>query len=138
GFMDEINRHEGLEVVAMKTANYLRTDAIRVTDKLLRQGITFDAIFAQSDSMAVGALLVLKKAGIDPESIVIVGIDYISDSRQAIRKGEQAGSFRYPTCGKEGAIYAMKILRGEQVPKSLIVPSILITRENVEAIEPVF
>lgn len=138
GFMDEISRHAGLEVVAMKSANYLRTDAVRVTDELLRQGVKFDAIFAQSDSMAVGALIVLKKAGIDPGSIVIVGIDYINDSRQAIRKGEQAGSFRYPTCGKEGATYAMKILHGEKAPKELIVPSLLVTPENVEKIEPVF
>lgn len=138
GFMSEIARHDGLEVVAVKTANYLRNDAIRVTEEVVRQGIQFDAIYAQSDSMAIGARMVLKKAGIAPETIVIVGIDYISEARQAIKEGEQDGSFVYPTCGKEGARYAWKILQGEKAPGVVVVPSLLVTRENVDEIEPVF
>ncbi len=138
GFLTEIARYDGLEVVAVKTANYLRNDAVRATEEVVEQGIEFDAIYAQSDSMAIGARLVLKKAGIAPETIVIVGIDYISQARQAIREGEQDGSFVYPTCGKEGGRYALKILQGEEVPGEVVVPSLLVTRENVDEIEPVF
>lgn len=138
GFLAEVARHEGLEVVAMKTANYLRNDAIRVTEEVIAQGIAFDAIYAQSDSMAIGARLALKKFGIAAKEVVIVGIDYISKGRQAIRAGEQDGSFVYPTCAREGVRYAMKILQGEKVPKDVIVSSLLVTRENVDEIEPVF
>lgn len=137
GFLAEIARYDGLEVVAVKTGNYLRNDAIRATEEALAEGITFDAIYAQSDSMAIGARMVLKKSGIAPETMVIVGIDYISQARKALREGEQDGSFVYPTCGKEGARFAMKILQGDKVPREVIVPSQLVTQENVEDIEPI-
>jgi len=138
GFVAEIAHYDGLEIVAVKTANYLRNDAIRAIEEAIAEGITFDALYAQSDSMAIGARMALEKAGIAPETIVIVGIDYINQARQAIREGEQNGSFIYPTCGKEGARYALKILQGEKVPRELVVPSLLITRDNVDAIEPIF
>jgi len=137
-FLEEIGKHKGIEIVAIKTANYLRADAIKAIEEVLSEGIEFDAIYAQSDSMASGARLALKKAGIDPGSIVIVGIDYISEAREAIRKGEQLATFTYPTGGKEGAEFVVKILRGEKVPKEYVIPSIMVTRENVEAVEPIF
>ncbi len=122
----------------MKVANSLRADAIKMTEEALREGLEFDAIYAQSDSMASGALLALKKAGRDPGKIIIVGIDYIKEARDAIRKGEQDASFTYPTGGKEGAEWTMKILQGTDVPKEYIIESTTITKDNVDAIEPIF
>ena len=137
-FLDEIKKHDGLEIVAIKTANYLRPDAIKATELFLHEGRGFDAIFAQSDSMATGAILALKKAGIDPADIVITGIDYIQEARKAIKKGEQQATFLYPTCGAEGARSVLKIIRGEKVPREVIVPSRLITQDNVDTVEPIF
>ncbi|NQV47284.1 MAG: LacI family transcriptional regulator, partial [Rhodospirillaceae bacterium] len=88
--------------------------------------------------MAVGARLALKRAGIDPASIPTVGIDYISEARDAIRKGVQSATFIYPTVAREGIEYAMKILAGEKVPKEILVQSQIITRDNVEQIAPIF
>jgi ribose transport system substrate-binding protein len=88
--------------------------------------------------MAAGARLALKAAEIHPGSIPIVGIDYIPEARDAILSGEQTASFTYPTCGAKGAEIAVRILRGETVPRLIEVPSIQVTRENAEHIEPVF
>lgn len=137
-FFEEIKKHKGIEIVAMKVANSLRADAIKMTEEALREGLEFDAIYAQSDSMASGARFALKKAGIDPRNIVIVGIDYISEAREAIRKGEQHASFTYPTGGKEGAEFVLKILKGEKVPKEFVIESVPVTKDNVEEVEPIF
>lgn len=137
-FLKEIKKHRRIEIAAIKTANYLRGDAIKAIEEVIAGGIEFDAIYAQSDSMANGACLALKKAGIDPKDILIVGIDYISEAREAIRKGEQDATFTYPTCGKEGAQAAVKILKGEKVPKEKVVESIMVTKDNVDEIEPIF
>ena len=107
-------------------------------DELLNEGVVFDAIYAQSDSMATGIRLALKKHGINPKSLPIVGIDYISEAREAIRSGEQDATFTYPTSGPEAEVYILKILKGEQTPKYVDIPSQMITRENVEQIAPVF
>ncbi|MFA7097436.1 MAG: substrate-binding domain-containing protein [Gammaproteobacteria bacterium] len=138
GFHDEIAKHPGIEIVFEKPANYLRADAIQVMEEALSKGIAFDAIFSQSDSMADGARRALKKAGIDPKKILIVGIDYIAEARRAILAGEEHATFTYPTCGAEGAQAALKILNNEPVLKIQMVESIMVTRDNVESVEPIF
>jgi ribose transport system substrate-binding protein len=127
-----------MKIVADKTGNYLRADAIRAMEEVIAQGIEFDAIYAHSDSMASGARLALRKAGIDPRRIHIVGIDYIKEAHDAILSGEQDASFTYPTCGKEGAEAILKILKGEKVPKEVIIQSDLVTRQNVDRLKPIF
>lgn len=137
-FFEEMRHYPDIEIVGMKVANSLRADAIRMTEQALQEGLEFDAIYAQSDSMASGARLALKKNGIDPKTVIIVGIDYIAEAREAIRAGEQDASFTYPTGGKEGAEFAVKILQGETVPREYILESIMVTKENVENVDPIF
>lgn len=138
GFLSEIKKHPGIKIVGVKPANYLRSEAIKAIEQVLDEGIEFDAIYAQSDSMAAGARLALSTAGIDPKTILIVGIDYIPEARKAIRDGQQAATFTYPTAGKEGAEAALKILAGKTVAKSIEVPSQMVTKENVENVDTVF
>lgn len=137
-FLDEIAKYPGLSVAAIKRADSLRSLAIQKIEEALAERIGFDAIYAQSDSMAAGARIALRAAGIDPATIPTIGIDYIAEAREAIRKGEQDASFTYPTFGKEGAEVAVKILRGEPVPKEIMVESTPVTRGNVEAVEAIF
>ncbi len=141
GFLEELEHYPALSVAAIRPANFLRADAIRVVAGALAEGLAFDAIYAQSDSMATGARLALKKAGLLsglPPGLPIVGIDYITEAREAIRRGEQVASFTYPTCGAEGAAAALHLLRGEAVEREVVVPSVMVTRHNVETIEPIF
>lgn len=139
GFNEALKKHPGLKVVAIKQADSLRALAIQKTEEALAEKLSFDAIYAQSDSMAMGALLALKKAGIDPKKIPITGIDYIGEAREAIRAGELAASFTYPTFGKEGAAAAIKLIRGGKLArKEAIIPSEAVTRDNVEKVAPIF
>lgn len=138
GFREELKRYPKLRVVGVKTGNYLRNDAIRGVEEALHEGLHFDAIFAQSDSMASGARIALRGAGRDPAGVVIVGIDYIDEAREAIRKGEQSASFTYPTCAAEAAQVVMEIAAGRDVPRHIAVPSQKITRANVERVKPIF
>lgn len=137
-FNDELRHYPGLSVAAIKPANYLRSDAIKAMEEVLQLGIGFDAIYAQSDSMASGARIVLKQAGIEPKQIVTVGIDYISEAREAIRSGEQHASFVYPTCAAEAVNAVLAIVAGRKVTKHIQVPTKRVTPENVERVAPIF
>ncbi|MES0326552.1 MAG: substrate-binding domain-containing protein [Gammaproteobacteria bacterium] len=137
-FVEELVNFKQLEIVAEKTASYLRGDAIQAVEEVLASDIQFDIIYAQSDSMASGARMALKRAGIDPHKISIIGIDYISEAQAAIRAGEQDASFTYPTGGKEGAHYVLRILNGEEVPKKVVIESEMVTIENAKQLEPIF
>jgi ribose transport system substrate-binding protein len=138
GFREELKRYPKLRVVGVKTGNYLRNDAIRGVEEALHEGLHFDAIFAQSDSMASGARIALRGAGYDPAKVVIVGIDYIAEAREAIRNSEQSASFTYPTCAAEAAQVVMDIAAGRDVPRHIAVPSQIVTRANVERVTPIF
>lgn len=138
GFRDGLKDFPGITIVTDRVANFLRADAVKVMGDILQEGIEFDAVYAHSDSMAIGARLAMKKVGLDPREKVIIGIDYVSEARDAIRNGEQSASFVYPTSAKEAAEIIIRILHGEKVPKKVVVGSTMVTRENVELVEPIF
>ncbi|QOG12730.1 substrate-binding domain-containing protein [Arcobacter sp. FWKO B] len=138
GFLDTIKKYPNIKVVDMKVADSLRSKAIIETEEAIKRGLKFDAIYAQSDSMAIGAIMALESNGIDPKKIVITGIDYISTAKELIKEGKLRASYLYPTGGKEGAKAALDILAGKKVPKDIIIESTEVTKENVDKVKPIF
>lgn len=136
GFMDEISKYPDIKVIK-RTANFLRSDAIKVTNDILEQGIAFDGVYSHSDSMLSGFRKALEKTDIKKE-IVTVGIDYISEAKEAIIKGEQDASFTYDTCGKEGIQTIVDIINGKKVEKIQSLDSTMVTKQNVLLIKPIF
>lgn len=137
GFLDVVNQHPGFSVIT-RVGNFLRADTLRAMQELLNDNVVFDAVYAQSDSMASAVRMAMQEAGRDPSDLIIIGIDYIAEAQEAIREGQQTLSFTYPTAGKEGAEVAVKILQGESVEKDIILPSIPVTLDNVDSVEPIF
>ena len=138
GFIDRIKEYPQLKIVKTLDGNYLRQDTMREMERSLSQGIKFDAIYAQSDSMAAGARLVMKKYGIKPENKIIIGIDYIKEAQTAILNGEQTATFTYPSCSLQAANVVRDLLDGKKVAKRIKVPSYTIDRENAGTIHPIF
>ncbi len=138
GFLEALREYPQIKVVAEPVANYNRVDAIRAVEKLLAEGVSFDAIYAHSDSMAAGARMALNMANIDAKKLVIVGIDYINEAREAIRAGEQSASFTYPTAGRQGAEAVLRIIQGKKQAKQQDVPFVKVTSDNVESVETIF
>ena len=138
GFIEALKAYPDIRIVAEPIANYNRVDAIRAMDKLIAEGVEFDAIYAHSDSMAAGARMALRMANIEPKNITIVGIDYINEAREAIRAGEQSASFTYPTAGYQGAEAVLNIIHGLKVEKEQSVPFEMVTSDNVERVETIF
>lgn len=137
GFIEEMSKHKDIQIIK-RTGNFLRRDAINEMESLLEQGIHVDAIFSQSDSMLNGVRMVLNRYNIDPASIVMVGCDYTSEAREAIRNGSQTGSVLFPLGGAKSVEVALKIFNGEQVPKHISNPVKLVTKENVQEVPPIF
>jgi ribose transport system substrate-binding protein len=137
GFYEILSQYPKINVIEC-TANYLRRDAIIEVEKIIKQGIKFNAIMSQSDSMLIGARMALKSHGIDPASLVTIGIDYIKPAQEAIRSGQQNSSFVYSLSAKETAEVAIKILSGKKVPKEILIETQQITKENVNDVAPIF
>jgi ribose transport system substrate-binding protein len=90
-----------------------------------------DLVYAHNDPGAHGAYLAAKAAGRERQ-IIFVGIDGLPQEGQAyVRKGVLGASFEYPTGGAEAIASALKILKGEEVPKEITLPSRVFTPNNL-------
>lgn len=94
GYPEFKARYEGccsaLREAGVKADARLRTDALsnevdgyEAARRMLASGIPFDAIFAASDLIAIGAMRALAEAGLSvPQDVSIVGFDDIPAARQ--------------------------------------------------------
>ena len=137
GFLNVMAGHSDIQVIK-RTGNYLRKDALIEMDKLLARGIHVDAIFAESDSMLSGARVALEKHGIDPGKLVTVGCDYTSEAHDAIDAGKQTASVLFPLGGTRAVEIAKKLLANQSVPKHVVIPVKLVTRDNLNQVKPIF
>ena len=68
-----IAQHPEMKVVQKQTANWRRNEAIDLMNNWLVAGTKIDAVAANNDEMAIGAIIAVQQAGKDPKKIVIGG-----------------------------------------------------------------
>ena len=73
-----------LSVVAKQSADFDRTKGLTVSENMLQANPDIQAIFAQNDEMALGAIEASKSAG---KQIFIVGFDGTDDGLKAVEAG---------------------------------------------------
>lgn len=136
GFNEAIAKYPGMKVIARQTANFDRGQALTVMENILQAQPEIDGIYAANDEMAMGALSAIKSAG-RLGKITMIGCDAIDPAMEAIRKGELAATIAEPPffLGKEAINTAEKIAKGESVEKQVILPSTLVTKDNVDQVK---
>jgi ribose transport system substrate-binding protein len=139
GAMSALGKEPGIKIVAQQPADYRRPQAVAVMQNVLQanRAGTLDAVFAANGEMALGAIQAINDANRKGEMIV-TGIDGQKEEFEAIRNGDESATWLYAPCGAEGVEAAFKILKGEEVPKQIIEPSVQITKANVDSVTPAF
>lgn len=114
-----------LDVIAKQTANFDRTQGLNVMENLLQGHKDIQAVFAQNDEMALGAIEAIKSSGRD---IVVVGFDGTDDGIKAVKEGRLSATVaQQPVLiGKQAVIAASKVLQGKKVKSRIAVPLKLI------------
>lgn len=77
-----------IQVLEKQTANWNRVQAQDLVSSWLTAGLEFDAIVANNDEMAIGAMQALKSAGRPMDEVVIAGIDATADGLAALKAGD--------------------------------------------------
>lgn len=113
GFKQAIDAHK-FNVLASQPADFDRTKGLNVTENLLASKGDVQAIFAQNDEMALGALRAVKAAN---KKVLIVGFDGTDDGVKAVKSGKMAATIAQQPelIGSLGVVTADKILKGEKV-----------------------
>jgi inositol transport system substrate-binding protein len=77
-----VAKHPEMKIVGKQPANWKRNEAIDLMNNLLVAGTKIDAVAANNDEMAIGAILAFQQAGKDPKKLIIGGIDATQDALQ--------------------------------------------------------
>jgi ribose transport system substrate-binding protein len=97
---------------------------------LLKAHEEIDLVYGHNDPMAYGAYLAAKDAGREKD-IKFLGIDAIpNEGVQWVNKGQLTATFLYATPGAEGIRQALKIVKGEKVPKAITLPTATVDKNN--------
>lgn len=136
GFNEIVDETPGFKVIARQSANFDRGDAMKVMEDILQANKDIDGVYAANDEMALGALAAIEAAG-RVDEIVLIGCDAIDPSLDAIRADKMEATIAEPPffLGKEAIDTAIKISKGEDVEKEVILESNLVTSENVDTIK---
>ncbi len=134
GAREVLAKYPKLKLLAEQTAEWDRAKAMSLMENWLQShGEKIQAVFAQNDEMAMGALLAIERANLK-DKIVVVGVDAIADAMQAVRDGRlDATVFQDAAAqGRTAIDTAVAILRNEPFEKECYIPFQLVTRENVQ------
>lgn len=128
GFKQAVDAHK-LNILASQPADFDRTKGLNVMQNLLTANPSVQAVFAQNDEMALGALRALQTAG--RTDVLVVGFDGTNDGIKAVNRGVLGATIaqRPDQIGIIGIQTADKILKGEKVDPTIPVELELVTQK---------
>lgn len=126
GFAKAAEAH-AFKVLASQPADFDRSKGLNVMENLLTAQPEVQAVFAQNDEMALGALRALQAAN---KTVVLVGFDGTEDGVKAVESGKLAATIAQQPekIGAMGVETAAKVLQGETVEKSIPVELKIISK----------
>ncbi|NBM54003.1 ribose ABC transporter substrate-binding protein RbsB [Proteus vulgaris] len=128
GFKQAVDAHK-LNILASQPADFDRTKGLNVMQNLLTAYPAVQAVFAQNDEMALGALRALQTAG--RSDVLVIGFDGTDDGIKAVNRGMLGATIaqRPDQIGIIGIQTADKILKGEKVDATIPVELELVIKK---------
>ena len=133
-FNEVIKANPGMKVLDAKHGNWNRDDAFKVMQDYLTRFKKIDAVWASDDDMAVGVQKAIEQAKRSDVKLVIGGagakgmIKTLMDGKdpRIVANVSYSPKFMYDSI----KLTAEARLKGEKLPATYIIPSVLITKEN--------
>ncbi|SEN94379.1 inositol transport system substrate-binding protein [Gemmobacter aquatilis] len=122
-----------MKIIDEQTSNWQRDQAQTLMTNWLSTGTAFDAVIANNDESAIGAIQAMKASGVDMASVVVGGVDATQDALAAMAAGDLDVTVFQDAAGQgKGSIdAALKLARGEAVDQKVYIPFQLVTPANM-------
>jgi len=129
GFREGLAKFPGIRIIASQTADFDRAKGLSVMENILQAQKKIDAVFAQNDEMALGAVQAIEAAK-RQRQMFVVGFDAVADALKAIKDGRMAATVAQQpkVMGRLAVEAAAKVLKGGTAAKFTPVPLKLITK----------
>ena len=147
GFTDELKKKcpdGGLKIVASQPGDFNPDQGLKVMENILQAEDSIDAVYTHDDDMAQGVVQAIRNAGREDE-MFLTGVGGSQDAMEQIKEGGlYRATFLYnPNMAASAVNMARLIGLGEgfpelvppEVPRQLIVPAAVVTKDNVAQYE---
>lgn len=127
GFVQSAQMNK-LIILTAQPADFDRAKGMNVMQNLLTAYPTLQAVFAENDEMALGAVRAIQTAG--RNDILVVGFDGTQDGVKSVERGKMAATVAQQPekIGSMGIEIADKVIKGEKVEQKVPVELKLITK----------
>jgi inositol transport system substrate-binding protein len=124
---------EGIKILDKREGKWSRTSAQDIVTNWLSAGMKFDAVVANNDEMALGAINALKAAKKWTPDFMVAGIDATPDALASMKAGELKVSVFQNAAGQgTGSVdAAIKLIKKQPVERFVNVPFELVTPANL-------
>ncbi|NTB87606.1 substrate-binding domain-containing protein [Agrobacterium tumefaciens] len=129
---------KGMRIVERQAAYWSTQFGEAQMQEWLRAGVRFDAVIANNDDMALGAIKAIKASGRSLDGIVVAGVDATSGALAAMQSGDMQVTVLQSAAG-QGAMaidVALKLAKDEKLSRENYVPFELVTPENLQSYLP--
>ncbi len=127
-----INANPGMKIIQKQAANWDRATALSITENWLQSGIQFDAVLAENDDMAMGALKAIQDTNMVGK-IKVYGIDAIPEALTAVQNGQMGGTVFQDAVAQ--GIKVMEVVQmiaqGQTIESSYLIPYVGVRASDV-------
>lgn len=133
GFKKVISENPDINLILEGTGNWVKEDAITLTENWLSTGKEINAIICHNDGMGEGVMQVVNSANMTGK-IKIYGTDAQPDALKGIKAGEYTATvFNDPVAEAEKGIESIiAVTQGKTIEKEVIIPSIIVNKDNID------
>jgi inositol transport system substrate-binding protein len=122
-----------VNIIDEQTANWSRDEAQNLMTNWISAGKPYDAVIANNDEMAIGAIQAMKAANVDMKAVIVGGVDATQDALAAMQAGDLDATVFQDAAGQgKGSLEAaIKLAKGEAVEQKVYIPFQLVTPANI-------
>ena len=135
GFVNAIEANPDFKLVATQNCDWDATLAYDATKALVTEFPDLKGIFCCNDVMALAAAEALAAEG--KECVLVYGVDFTADAREAIKEGVMTGSMSYSSARYTKAALQMAVMlhQGHVFESYVYLPLTLVNVDNVNDLE---
>jgi inositol transport system substrate-binding protein len=133
GVKEVAKKFPGIKIVEEQVADFDRKKGIDLMGKWLSAGVKIDAVAANNDEMALGALIAMKQAKVSPKTILVAGVDATPDALASMKSNELAITVFQDAKGQgTGSVSAaVKMIKKQKLPDMNMIPYELVIPQNI-------
>ena len=128
-----VKKNPDMKIIREATGNFQRSEGMKLMENWIQSGDKINAVVANNDEMAIGAIMALEAAG-KLNDVIVAGIDGTPDALDYVKSGKlKVSAFQDPMGqGSKAVETAIQAAKGEKLAdKNVWVPFELITQDNV-------